>query len=297
MYDTIIIGGGPAGVSAALYLRARGRDVLVMEKGEVGGLIGTVSTVSHYAGLMPDESGRTFRDRMERQLRECGATVVCDEAKALDIGDPFVVRTTGETYRSRTVILAVGSERKALGIPGEEAFTRNARDITTRQPGMAFVAGGSDGAAKEALYLARFVPQVHMVEIRNGMFCIDEFRQKIERTPSIIFHKNAHILKAEGDPIRKMIVRDNKTGEDLVFEDEQILAFCYIGQMPKLDFLKGVLPVEEGFLKTGIETPLRGVFAAGDVRAKDVRQVATAVADGCEAAIRCDRYLFDVAKK
>lgn len=290
--ETIIIGAGPAGVSAALYLKSRGIDVMLLEKDQIGGLIGTVSKVSHYTGIASDETGETFAKKLEQQIHEAGIPVVFEEVTAVERSDNgFFVRSDQKTYEAKTVLIASGNQRKALGIVGEDGFRTHARDVKERTDHVAVVAGGGDGAVKEAIYLSQYMREVHVVEKRDGIFCIDEFKKILEKTPNIHFHPNTEIIGVTGKPITKITLEDRSTKETIDIIDDDIHAYCYVGQEPKLSYLRGKLPLTLGYIDSPIETRTPGLYVAGDVRVKDIRQVATAVADGCEAAIQLIRYL------
>ena len=182
MYDIIIIGAGPAGISAAIYGKSRGKRILMLEKGQVGGLIGTVSTVTHYTAIMKEESGRTFAKRMKEQILSAGVEIryeTVTETKL--IGKIKKVNTDKECYECKTVILANGGSARMLGIPGEslKGIRLNApKDGLDYKGKNIYIIGGADGAVKEAIYLAGIAGRVTIVCVEDELVCIQEFKDK-----------------------------------------------------------------------------------------------------------------------
>ena len=182
MYDIIIIGAGPAGISAAIYGKSRGKRILMLEKGQVGGLIGTVSTVTHYTAIMKEESGRTFAKRMKEQILSAGVEIryeTVTETKL--IGKIKKVNTDKECYECKTVILANGGSARMLGIPGEslKGIRLNApKDGLDYKGKNIYIIGGADGAVKEAIYLAGIAGMVTIVCVEDELVCIQEFKDK-----------------------------------------------------------------------------------------------------------------------
>ena len=182
MYDMIIIGAGPAGISAAIYGKSRGKKVLVLEKNEVGGLIGTVSTVTHYTAIVQEESGITFAKRMKEQALSAGVEIRYENVIETKLsGKIKKVITDKETYESKTLVLANGGSGRMLGIPGEnlKGVRLNApKDGLNYKDKNVYVIGGADGAVKEALYLAKIAGKVTIVCVEDELACIQEFKDK-----------------------------------------------------------------------------------------------------------------------
>lgn len=290
MFDCMIIGGGPAGVSTALYLKSKGRDILLLEKRAIGGLAESVSLLTHYTGLLTDESGQHFGVRLRKSLEENDIAYKIEEVVEISHDKTFTVRSEKATYEAKSLVLAIGNERLVPSVPGKEAFTPYAREITEKTDRIAVVAGGSDGACKEAIYLSKYCPEVHIVEKRDGIFCVDQFRKMIESRENIHFHPAREIAEITGNPPEKILLASIKGEEDLVLEGK-LLVFAYIGQKPKSDLVKNLLPLKEGYVDSDLQTPVPGLFVAGDCRVKQVRQIATAVADGCLVANRVHAFL------
>ena len=292
MYDIIVIGAGPAGISAAVYGKSRGKKVLILEKKQVGGLIGTVSTVTHYTAIVQEESGHTFAERMKEQALNAGVGIHYENViETILTGDIKKVVTNKETYQSKTLILANGRSGRMLGIPGEDlkGVRLNApKDGLNYKGKNVYVIGGADGAVKEALYLAEIAGKVTIVCVEDELVCIQEFKDKVVTHDNIEIMPHSSLTAVYGnEAVEKLEFTDNKTGKKQIVKDTDCGVFVYAGIVPntqmytelKLD--SGYIPVDDS-----MQTEIAGVFAAGDIRVKKVRQVATAVADGAIAGIQ-----------
>lgn len=292
MYDMIIIGAGPAGISASIYGKSRGKNVLVLEKKEVGGLIGTVSTVTHYTAIMKEESGSTFAKRMKEQALSAGVEIRYENVTETRLtGKIKKVVTNKESYESKTLILANGGSGRMLGIPGEslKGVRLNApKDGSNYRGKNVYVIGGADGAVKEALYLADIAGKVTIVCVEDELACIQEFKDKAAVHDNIKIMLHSSLTAVYGDKaLEELEFTDNKTGKKQIIKDAECGIFVYAGIVPntqmytelKLD--GGYIPVNDS-----MQTEIAGVFAAGDICMKKVRQVATAVADGAIAGIQ-----------
>lgn len=292
MYDIIIIGGGPAGISAAIYGKSRGKKVLVLEKKQVGGLIGTVSTVTHYTAIVQEETGYTFAERMKEQALGAGVEIRYENVTETKLtGEIKKVVTDKSSYESKTLILANGGSARMLGIPGEslEGVRLNAPKDGLKYKGRnVYVIGGADGAVKEALYLAGIAGRVTIVCVEDELACIQEFKDRVETFGNIEIMPHASLTAVYGsEAVEELEFTDNKTGKKQLVKDAECGVFVYAGIVPntqmytelKLD--GGYIPVD-----SSMQTEIPGVFAAGDICVKKVRQVATAVADGAIAGIQ-----------
>lgn len=292
MYDIIIIGAGPAGISAAVYGKSRGKKVLVLEKKQVGGLIGTVSTVTHYTAIVQEESGNTFAERMKEQALSAGVEIRYENVIETKLTDEIKkVVTNKGTYKSKTLILANGGSGRMLGIPGEnlKGVRLNApKDGLDYKGKNVYVIGGADGAVKEALYLAEMARKVIIVCVEDELACIQEFKDKVVAHNNIEIMPHSSLTAVYGnESVEELEFTDNKTGEKQIVKDTDCGVFVYVGIIPntqmytelKLD--GGYIPVDDS-----MQTEIQGVFAAGDIRVKKVRQVATAVSDGAIAGIQ-----------
>lgn len=295
MYDVVIIGAGPAGISAGIYGASRGKKVLMIEKDQAGGLIGKVSTVTHYAGVAPGETGAAFAAKLKQQAEAAGVEILKAEMKKAQlIGDKKEIFTDKGVFEAEKIILANGTSPRRLGIPGEAELWGNGMGMNAAKDGECYrgkhiyVAGGADGAVKEALYLAKLASKVTIIHFEDSLGCIAEFREKVKETPNISLRLHSRLHGVYGtDQVRTLEILDEHTGAIETIEDPGCGIFVYAGTIPNTE-LYTQLSLENGFIPVNekMETEIPGVYAAGDIRVKQVRQVSTAVADGTIAAIQ-----------
>ena len=294
MYDILIIGAGPAGISAGIYAVSRGKKTLILEQAQVGGIIGKVSTVTHYTALQAHETGATFAARMKEQARNAGVEIAYETVTGVALaGEIKIVRTGEREYRARRVILANGGTPRKLGIPGEAELAGKGMGMNAARDGAAYtgknvyVVGGADGAVKEALYLASFAKHLTIIHFEDQLGCIAEFRQKVAAAGNISLRLASRLHAVYGeDRVERLEIADEHDGHIETVEDPGCGIFVYAGVTPNTE-LYTELALEDGYIPTNekMETAIPGVYAAGDIRVKQVRQVATAVADGAIAAI------------
>ncbi len=294
MYDVVIVGAGPAGISAGIYAVSRGMKTVIIEKTAVGGLIGKVSTVTHYAAVMEGETGKTFSDRLEQQARNAGVQIVLAEVTGVELcGEEKKIHTDHGTYCGRKVILANGTSPRKLGISGETELAGKGMSMNAAKHGTSYagkhvyVVGGADGAVKEALYLAKFAESVTIIHFEEQLGCIAEFKEKVSRTPNISLRLNSRLHGVYGvNQVESLEISNEKSGAIDTIEDPGCGIFVYAGTTPNTE-LYTELHLENGFIPVNenMETEISGVYAVGDIRVKPIRQVATAVADGTIAAI------------
>ena len=299
-YDIVIIGAGPAGISAAVYAKSRGLDVLLLEKKKVGGLIGNVSTVTHYAGIMQKETGETFAKRLEEQAISAGVEIAYEEVVKVTLeGDVKKVETNQAVYEATAVILANGTTPRKLDIPGEKELCGNgiglnaARDGKRYEGKNMYVVGGADGAIKEAIYLAQFAKKLTIIHFEEKLGAIDEFMEKIDQLSNVEVKLETRLTGVFGDGhVQRLELTHVNTKEKEIIEDDGCGIFIYAGSMPNTK-LYPELKVQDGFIPVNarMETEISGVYAAGDICVKQVRQVATAAADGAIAAINACNYI------
>ena len=294
MYDIIIIGAGPAGISAGIYAVSRGKRTLILEKAQVGGIIGKVSTVTHYTAIEKQETGATFAARMKEQALQAGVEIVQAEAVHVALtGEVKSVTTDRGVYEAKRIILANGGTPRKLGIPGEKELAGKGVGMNAARDGAAYagknvyVVGGADGAVKEALYLAGFAKQVTVIHFEEQLGCIAEFRQKVAAAGNISVRLASRLHAVYGqDQVERLEIASEQDGSIETIEDPGCGIFVYAGILPNTE-LYTELALEGGYIPTNdkMETAIPGVYAAGDIRVKQVRQVATAVSDGAIAAI------------
>lgn len=294
MYDIIILGAGPAGISAAIYALSRGKKTLILEQNAVGGLIGKVSTVTHYSALVSGETGSSFAKRMEQQVKEAGAEIRYETVQSVTLsGDVKKIQTDKGTYEAAKVILATGTTPAKLGIPGEEPLRgygmamNAARDGESYRGKHVYVIGGADGAVKEALYLATLASQVTIIHFEDKLGAIAQFMDIVNTSANIDVRLHTRLTAIHGKTqVEQLELTDEHTGAMELIRDNGCGIFVYIGSTPNTALFPELV-LEHGFIPTNekMETAIPGVYAAGDIRTKQIRQVATAVADGAIAAI------------
>lgn len=294
MYDILIIGAGPAGISAGIYAVSRGKKVLILEKDRVGGLIGKVSTVTHYAGIVENETGKTFANRLKEQAQNAGVQIVLETVTKVELkGNIKKVFTEKNIYSAKKIILANGTSPRKLGLVGEKELLGKGYGMNAAKDGAKYkgkniyVVGGADGAIKEALYLAQFAKTLTVIHFEDELGCIAEFKEKLKKTPNIKLRLHSRLHGVYGvEKVESLEILDEKTGAIETIEDSGCGIFVYAGTVPNTELYKeielnnGFIPVNEN-----METALDGVYAVGDIRDKKIRQVSTAVADGTIAAI------------
>lgn len=294
MYDIVIIGAGPAGVSAGIYAKSRGKKVLIIEKEKIGGLIGRVSTVTHYAGIVNGETGISFSERLKEQAENAGIEIVYENVNNVDLkGDVKLVFTNKNLYKAKKIIIANGTRSRKLGIEGELELEGKGIGLNAARDGKdyigknVYVVGGADGAIKEALYLAQFAKNVTIIHFEDSLGCIAEFKDKIKKTSNINVRLGSRLHAVYGkERVESLDISDEKTGSIETIADSGCGIFVYAGTVPNTELYTD-LKLENGFIPVDekMETEIKDVYAIGDIRVKPVRQVATAVADGTIAAI------------
>lgn len=278
MYDILILGAGPAGISAGIYAVSRGQKALVLEQAQVGGIIGKVSTVTHYTALENQETGASFAQRMKEQALRAGVEIAYETVTEVDlVGEVKTVRTDKGVHQARRVILANGGTPRKLGIPGEKELAGKGMGMNAAR----------DGAVKEALYLSSLARQVTIIHFEDQLGCIAEFRQKVAAAGNITLRLASRLHGVYGqDQVERLEIANLRDGSIETIEDPGCGIFVYAGLTPNTQ-LYTQLTLQDGYIPTNekMETAIPGVYAAGDIRVKQVRQVATAVSDGAIAAI------------
>ncbi len=308
VYDVIILGGGPAGLAAGLYAGRARLKTLLIEKGGDGGQIALSADVENYPGqLLEGETGGSLAARMAEQCRRFGVERRTDEihAAALD-GD--VKRLTGGEgeYLARTLIIASGAAPRPIGCENEADFIGKGISYCATCDGAFFrgldvyVAGGGDSAVEEAIFLTRFARSVTIVHRRDTLRAARSIQERAFAEPKIRFLWDSVVVRAEGgDLLEALTIQNVKTGEltrvSASEEDGMLGLFGFVGHLPNTALFEGQLPLERGYIPTDedMRTSVPGVFAAGDVRVKSLRQVVTAAADGAVAAVQAERFLAE----
>lgn len=309
IYDVIVMGAGPAGLAAGLYAGRSRLDTLILEKGQDGGQIAITNEIENYPGQrLEGETGPSLVARMTEQAKKFGAERVGDVIKSVDLGGN-VKKLTGSKgeYLAKTVILATGAFPRPIGCKNEAKYVGKGIsfcatcDAAFFEDFEVYVVGGGDAAVEEAMYLTRFARKVTVIHRRDELRAAKSIQEKAFANPKMNFMWDTVVDEVDGDEIlSKMIVRNTKTGELATIEadedDGMFGLFGFIGLLPNTKLFEGLLDMENGYIKTddNMHTNLPGVFAAGDLRVKSLRQVVTAAADGAIAAMQAEHYIANL---
>jgi thioredoxin reductase (NADPH) len=299
-YDVVIIGGGPAGLTAGIYAaRARLKNLL-LEKGATGGWIINAGVVENYPGFPDGVNGLELADAMQQQAVKFGLETLIAEVTGLEVnGEQKVVKTDEGDVTARAVIVAGGSDRVKLGVPGEEEFTGRGVAYCAVCDGYFYrdvpvaVAGGGNAAMNEALELTKFASKVTVIHRRDELRATKILQERALADPKIEFLWNTLVEAIEGkDTVKRLRLKNVQTGEKSTLDISGI--FVAVGFRPNTGYLKKVINLaDNGTIITNekMETDVPGIYAAGDIRADSIRQVAAAVGDGAVAAIYAERYI------
>jgi thioredoxin reductase (NADPH) len=299
-YEVVIIGGGPAGLSAGLYASRSRLQCLLIEKGLVGGEIANAERVENYPGFPEGIGGFELGQLMHQQATKYGLKTIIAEATGIELkGEQKVVKTTKGNFIARVVIIASGSERAKLDVPGEEKFTGRGVSYCATCDAAFFrdkpvaVIGGGDAAISEALHLTKFASRITVIHRRNQLRAIRILQEKAFIEPKIEFQWDTVVEEIEGgDLVKRLKLRQVIIGEKSALDVAGV--FVAIGFKANTEYLKGVLPLDAiGAIVTNdkLETEIPGFFAAGDIRRHSARQAITAAGDGATAAIYAEKFI------
>jgi len=301
-YDVVIIGGGPAGLTAGLYTSRARRNSLLIEKALIGGQIANAELVENFSGFPDGISGYELGQLTYQQATKYGLKTVTAEATGIELlGSQKVVKTTAGDFAARAVVIAGGSKWQTLGVPGEEEFTGKGVSFCATCDAPFFreqpvaVVGGGDAAITEALHLAKFAARVTVIHRRRELRATRILQEKAFAEPRIEFRWDSTVDSIEGkDFVKRVRLNHVPTGEKSALEVAG--AFIAIGFRPDTEYLKGILPLDAvGHIITNekMETEVPGIYAAGDIRSNSGRQAITAAGDGATAAIYAEKYLTE----
>lgn len=302
-YDVIVIGGGPAGLSAALYAARARRRTLLIEKAGAGGQIALTSLVENYPGA-PDIDGYTLSERMREQAEKSGAEVRYAEVRAIRRDDGgFVVESDEGDLHGRAIIYAAGAQYNRLGVPGEERLIGKGVSYCATCDAAFFrgqevaVVGGGDAALDEALFVTRYAAKVYLIHRRDAFRAQRVLQERVfaEEKIQIIWDTVVEAIEGE-ESVERLQLRNVRTGQQSELPVAAI--FIFIGQTPNTALVRDLVPLDAGghiIVDLMMRTSLPGLFAAGDVRAESARQAISAAGDGATAAIAADRYLSELA--
>jgi thioredoxin reductase (NADPH) len=301
-YDVIVVGSGPAGLTAALYTAREGLDTLVVERAGVGGQAGVTERLDNFPGFPEGVSGAEFADRMRAQAERFGVEILtAQEVTGVRIDGRYRCVTTGdgEDYRAGAVLLALGSTYRRLGIPGEEDFIGAGVHFCATCDGAFYrgknvlVVGGGNSAGEESVFLTRFADHVTIVTRDDELTASKVVQEKVAENEQIDVITNATPKEFRGDSrLRSVVLEDTKSGDTREVDPDGV--FVFIGLTPNSQLVQDKVALDDfGFIQTdiGLQTSLPGVFAAGDVRAGSTKQAASAAGEGAAVALSIRRYL------
>lgn len=300
LYDVAIIGGGPAGLTSGLYAARARLSTVILEKAAPGGQAATTDRVENYPGFPEGIEGPELAMKMEEQARKFGAEVLLSEVEGLELQDEVKVLSTSEgPVRARAVIIASGANARKLGVKGEDRLRGRGVSYCATCDGAFFrgqelaVVGGGDSAVEEALFLTRYASKVTIIHRRDQLRAAGVLQERAFSNPKISLLWDTVVEEITGrESVERLKVKNAKNGH----RDEVPVKgiFIFVGMTPVTAFLPEVIRLtEEGYVVAdeALRTSVPGVFAAGDVRSKVLRQVSTAVGDGALAAMMAERYL------
>lgn len=305
MYDLIILGGGPAGLTAGLYAaRSRLKTVLI-EKTYLGGQIVNTYQLENYPGY-EEITGADLVAKMEAQVRKHGLEIVLEDVESLDItGEIKKVKTANnKVYEAKAIILAMGATPRKLGVPNEDRFIGAGISFCATCDGAFYrdavvaVIGGGNTAVEDALYLTKFAKKVYIIHRRDQLRATKIEQEKAFANEKIEFIWNTVVVDVEGEyGVERIRLKNVKTGEESTLNVDGV--FVAIGYDPNTELVKGIVELDEyGYIITDddMKTNIPGVFAAGDIRHKLLRQVITAAGDGATAAYAAEKYIESLKK-
>ena len=301
-YDLIVVGGGPCGLTAAIYAAREGIETLIVERSGVGGQAGVTERIENYPGFPEGITGGQLADQMRAQAEGFGVEILPAQAvsRLHPAGNSWAVMTeSGDEYSSGVVLIASGSTYRRLNVPGEDDligagvhFCATCDGPFYRGQDMVVVGGGNSGV-EEGLFLTKFANKVTVLEVREQLGASQILRDKAASHPRMEVRLNTTVQEFRGNGrLSSVVVKDLKTGE--LEELTPGAVFVFIGLTPNTDFIKDVVELDQwGFIKAGptMETSAAGVFAAGDARGGSTKQVASAVGEGATAALMVRQFL------
>jgi len=302
VYDMIIIGGGPGGYTAALYAARAGLDVLLLERLAAGGQMALTHQIDNYPGFEDGIDGFLLADKMKKQAERFGAKSKYAEVLRVDLNaQPRAVETAKETYYGKTVVLASGANPRELGVAKEKELVGRGVAYCASCDGMFYrgktvvVVGGGNTAAADALHLSRIAKKVILVHRRDTLRATKVYHEPLMKAENVEFRWNSTVTELlHEEMITGFRLRDVNTGEESTVSCDGV--FISVGRRPATEFLGNQIALDAGgYIVAGEDTKtgIPGVYAVGDIRTKEVRQVVTAVADGAVAVHAAEEFLAE----
>lgn len=301
MYDLLIIGSGPAGLGAAIYGVRAGLKLAVIDRSPIsGGQVLTTYAVDNYLGL-PELSGSDMSERFREHADKLGVTFLMAEVKQVeDLGEKKVVHTDEGDFEARAVILATGANHAMLGVEGEMKLAGMGVSYCATCDGAFFrgrtvaVVGGGDVAVEDAIFLAGICKKVYLIHRRDTLRAADSLQKKLMSLTNVEVLWNSEVSKIQGeDMVESLVILQNQTSEETILEVNGV--FIAVGIIPNTETFQGLVDMDEqGYILAdeSCKTSVSGIFAAGDIRKKALRQIITAVADGANAVNSVQAYFI-----
>ena len=303
-YDLVIIGGGPAGLTAGLYASRARLNVLMVEKTAPGGQVLVSDWIENYPGFPEGIGGYDLVAKMAEQAKRFGLNIETNEVLSLDLSDQVKkIELTDKSITALSIIIATGASPSKLGVPGEDIFTGKGVSFCATCDGPFFkdsvvaAVGGGDTAVQESIFLTKFAKKVYLIHRRDELRATKILRERAIANDKIEFVFDSVVTAIGGGltNVEKVNVKNVKTGEEKEIQADG--CFIWVGILPNTSFLKNTLKVDEnGFIIAdyNMETSVPGVFAAGDVRNTPLRQIVTSVGDAAIAAFSAEHYIEDM---
>ncbi|HEY63761.1 MAG TPA: thioredoxin-disulfide reductase [Caldilineae bacterium] len=302
--NVIIIGSGPAGLTAGLYTARAELNPLLLTGNEIGGQVALTNEIENYPGFPEGIAGPELVNRMQQQAERFGCRIEYDYVTKVDFKQhPFRIETAnGKTYLAKAVIVATGATPRKLNVPGEKEFTGRGVSYCATCDGFFFrgkelvVVGGGDSALEEGLFLTRFATKVRIVHRRDQLRASQILQRRAFANDKIEFIWNSVVTSINGDDaVRSVTLKNVKTGEESELKTDGV--FIYVGYVPNSELFVGQLELDEmGYIVTDkrMHTSVPGVFAAGEIQDRFFRQVATSVGQGCAAAMEVEKFIAEL---
>jgi len=303
MEEVVIIGSGPAGLTAAIYAGRSQLSPLLIPGNALGGQAATTSEVENYPGFPDGIGGMELTQLMQQQAERFGTRVQMDEVVEADLRQhPFMIKTYGATYETKSLIIATGVSPRLLGVPGEDLFKGRGVSFCATCDGFFYkdkvvaVVGGGDAAVEEAIYLTRFASKVYVIHRRNRLRAQKVVQQRAFENDKIELVWDSVVTEVSGQQtVSGVRIKNVKNGEESTLAVDGM--FTYVGTVPNTRLFEGQLELDErGYIITErrMHTSVPGVFAAGDVQERALRQVATAVGSGAIAAMEAEKFIAEL---
>ncbi|WP_411677339.1 NAD(P)/FAD-dependent oxidoreductase [Caproicibacter sp.] len=298
LYDVLISGGGPAGMTAAIYAARSGLSTLLLTGPAQGGQVAYTNVVENYPGF-PVIYGTDLAQKLSEHVQSAGVQTAAESAEKLELsGAVKTIRTAEQTYSANTVILAQGSERRKLNIPGEQEFAGRGVSYCATCDGNFFrnrtvaVIGGGNTAVGDAIELSGLCKRVILVNRSDQLRAMEYLVERAKEHENVEFLYGYESVEIQGSQkVEHLVLKERSSGKQKILDLDGV--FVAIGVLPNSQLLEGILPLKDGFVEApeSCETPLPGVFAAGDLRKKELYQIVTAISDGANAAHSALLYL------